>query len=1241
VKILEISGSNLASLRDAFTIPLEQQPFNRDGLFAIRGVTGSGKSTIIDAMCLALYDDTPRFTGQGGAKVGSADQDPKDRLTGTDARGILHRGAGQGWAQVVFRGVDGHRWRARWSVSRSRGRADGRYQSQEMEVEDLDTGYRNAGRKTEVLALIREKVGLSFDQFKRSVLLAQGEFAAFTKADPDARGLLLEAMTGTEIYTRLSVEAQKRSQAELQAQERLAAEREALGLLSDPQRTAMEEQAEAEQNGIAELGLELAALQRGCEWYAHRETFEAQLAQAAGRVEAAGLAVEDALPRRRALEQVEAVQPLRLLQAALAQAEDLKASLEGQAEQAQNGLPGAERAAQEGAAALSSQQELLDQARAAIAAARPELDAARVLDTRIQDGRRRQEEAAGTAAKLEKEALAAEMTCAASGGEAVELAATLRELAGQLEADRSIQSLAQSWSWVEKDLEGFKGARTELAQVTQEQAGLQAQVKTRQALIEKLQGQAAGLEAALSGHQDALAALEQRQAEDPRTTLEADRKQTQARLDLFRRAETILKALHPLLELAEQAAAEAGAQSRTGAQASQAVQAAETEIASLAGRLKEARAALEQVQAAQSLEDRRHQLVPLEPCPLCGALEHPWAAGSPLSGLLDGSRARVQELERQKAGQETARTAALAEAAGAAKAGAKALRDEQGHRAGAIREQNAWAEARQVLAELPEDGGSKAAMTFVQDRIPGLERTLAEVERRAAVLRDLEIQAAQLRTTRDQISKDLKNLTVRVQEADQARQASDLEAVKRGEALANLQARLLSLAAALAPHLDPADQARLQQDPGALLARLTEAVASRRRTEDAQAAASSKAGELAVRLEGQRATAKEKRMAAQGAADSAGTAGQALAEVLQSRQALLQGQPVATVEAALEAARLQAEADLERARGEAQRARAALGELRNTLGILLGQLDQAVQASIAPRQAYFVGLAQWGGDPGQLPALLAWVPEQVQSERKDLQAIVDEQNAARAVLAAHQGALDKHLAAGGPDRSQADLAAALQAGKPLLDARKETLWNLRNALQADDQTRARAAALAEHIREQELRTRLWQEMNTLIGSSSGKTFRSYAQSLTLDALLVYANEQLARLACRYQLQRIPGFDLDIQVIDRDMGDEIRALNGLSGGETFLVSLALALGLSSLSARETPVDSLFIDEGFGSLDSGTLEVALSVLDELQSQGRQVGIISHVDGLASHIPVQVSVEKLGGGRSRVVLPEAGKG
>jgi exonuclease SbcC len=164
----------------------------------------------------------------------------------------------------------------------------------------------------------------------------------------------------------------------------------------------------------------------------------------------------------------------------------------------------------------------------------------------------------------------------------------------------------------------------------------------------------------------------------------------------------------------------------------------------------------------------------------------------------------------------------------------------------------------------------------------------------------------------------------------------------------------------------------------------------------------------------------------------------------------------------------------------------------------------------------------------------------------------------------------------------------------------------------------------------------WQQLSDLIGSASGAKFRTFAQSLTLEQLLGLANLHLAELAPRYQLQRVPGTDLALQVIDRDMGDDIRAVESLSGGESFLVSLALALGLSSLSSHDTRIESLFIDEGFGTLDPESLDTAIASLDALQAAGRQVGVISHVQTLVERIGVQIKVQSMGGGESRIVLP-----
>ncbi|KAA6328612.1 Nuclease SbcCD subunit C, partial [termite gut metagenome] len=162
----------------------------------------------------------------------------------------------------------------------------------------------------------------------------------------------------------------------------------------------------------------------------------------------------------------------------------------------------------------------------------------------------------------------------------------------------------------------------------------------------------------------------------------------------------------------------------------------------------------------------------------------------------------------------------------------------------------------------------------------------------------------------------------------------------------------------------------------------------------------------------------------------------------------------------------------------------------------------------------------------------------------------------------------------------------------------------------------------------------WKKLNEMFGSATGTKFKEMAQGYTLDALLVYSNRHLQQLSGRYLLQRIPD-TLALQVVDMDMLNEVRTVYSLSGGESFLVSLALALGLSSLSSNRMKVESLFIDEGFGSLDRDTLRIAMDTLERLQSQGRKIGVISHVSEITERIHTQIKVVKSTNGKSSIEI------
>lgn len=272
-----------------------------------------------------------------------------------------------------------------------------------------------------------------------------------------------------------------------------------------------------------------------------------------------------------------------------------------------------------------------------------------------------------------------------------------------------------------------------------------------------------------------------------------------------------------------------------------------------------------------------------------------------------------------------------------------------------------------------------------------------------------------------------------------------------------------------------------------------------------------------------------------------------------------------------------------------------------------------------------------------LAKLLATTPEWMAAEHAALQQLVADTAQAHTVLATHRDNLQTH--ATDPGRPADYLTPeALQAELHSLAQRKTAANGLLAAaslaLAQDDQRQSDARQLQAAHASQAAKERVWAQLGELIGSADGKKFRNFAQQLTLDILLGYANLHLKDLARRYRLERIRD-SLGLLVVDQDMGDEVRSVHSLSGGESFLVSLALALGLASLSSHRVRVESLFIDEGFGSLDAEALQVAMDALDKLQSLGRKVGVISHVQDMTERISTRVQVRRMAGGLSRVVV------
>ncbi|MFO1076892.1 MAG: SbcC/MukB-like Walker B domain-containing protein [Planctomycetota bacterium] len=251
-------------------------------------------------------------------------------------------------------------------------------------------------------------------------------------------------------------------------------------------------------------------------------------------------------------------------------------------------------------------------------------------------------------------------------------------------------------------------------------------------------------------------------------------------------------------------------------------------------------------------------------------------------------------------------------------------------------------------------------------------------------------------------------------------------------------------------------------------------------------------------------------------------------------------------------------------------------------------------------------------------------------ELRELEVAVER---ARAALQECARLRREHEAVARPMIEEEDAKGALADARAASDEFGRRLADARANLTLDDRVRLARAEIAPRLLRAEADYAIWAALDDLIGHSDGKTFAVFAQALTLDLLLVEANRRLQELAPRYRLQRNGGRDMDFAVLDLDLGGAVRSLQTLSGGETFLVSLALALALATLAAPRTRVETLFLDEGFGTLDAHNLEIALGALDSLQAAGCQIGIISHVDGIAERIGATVHVVPEGAGRSRV--------
>jgi len=1242
MKILKISGKNLASLAGEFCVDFEQEPLASSGLFAISGPTGAGKTTLLDALCLALYDATPRllkivrgasFLPDVGAETVSA-QDP---------RTLLRRGAGEAWAEVDFVGNDSLRYRARWSVRRSRGKAAGGLQKSAMTLHRMPDMLALGATKTEVTDEIRSRVGLTFDQFTRAVLLAQNEFSAFLKTEENERGELLETLTGSTIYGAISRRAFERYKAEQSAMQQLGARLADHTPLASEARAELEAQCASADAALAVADARQAALEQQLRWHheaarlLHNEgEAEQALGLAQGAADAAG-------ERRQYLDQVDTAQAARPLLGECSRLAHDISSLQQALAAGADELARTVAAQEQALAALALANLRAQEAELAQRAAAPALDLAKALDASIR-------------ALAPSQAKATEARDAAQV--ALDKAVSARQtVTTQLEAIRAAQRDGQAWldqhrHW--EDLAGqwprwdtlFAQAGKAAAQDAHLAVQLEAARLARQA------GTAADAQAS-----DALAATSAQLV-----TLEAKRQQAIAGLAAFdgeqlqrqrqaleQRRNDLALAERTWSELAatrqrlEQARASAAALTASKAGAIAALDAANMQAGALGAALAQAERSLNgaALACADSVVDLRATLADGAPCPVCGSAEHPYQhQNAALHDMLASLRAEVARCRQQVQANIAAQATQRALIAGSEQQLAAATRDAEAMTAARVRFSSTW-ESLALAAEAPSDDSCGAWLANQLDTVKAgsvqLDLT-ARAARAAAAARDAAQRAC------DSIAAE----HAAAQTGANAARAGLASSQAACAALEQQHAQASQGLALLLDQLDaafpgtPAWRAQWQLDPAAFrTAREADMGAWRAQSaQQASGAASLAAQEAEQRASGQR---HEQAQAAQQAA--AAELARIDADVRQKsseRAALWDGRPVAAVEQELRTAIDDARAAVAGAQAASQAALQAETRTREAMahsGARLGSVQAQAQAASASLDAWLAAHPQLQGQ-AQLELLLAHGADWTGAERSALQALTTAAASAATVLAERRSQRQLHLQSAAPDAG-ADPAALATELDTLALQRKQAqaaASALRLQVAQDDVRRASAQSMLEQIDQQRTIELRWGRMNELIGSADGKKFRNYAQQFTLDVLLGYANSHLGQLAKRYRLERVAaasGPSLGLLVRDQDMGGEIRSVNSLSGGESFLVSLALALGLASLSSNRVRVESLFIDEGFGSLDSETLRVAMDALDGLQSMGRKVGVISHVQEMTERIATRILVQPSGGGTSSVTV------
>jgi len=1134
MKILRLRFENINALKNAWQLDFTQAPFDSNGLFAITGATGAGKTSILDAICLALYHQTPRLS------------------ISKKQNQLMTRFTAHCMAEVEFE-VKGQGYRAFWSQKRARNKVDGNLLEPTAELSRVD-GTIIAEKLKTVRSKIAEITGLDFSRFKKSMMLSQGEFAAFLNAPANDRAQLLEQLTGTEIYGDISKHVFENHKTAEQALQLLQAKAQGVNLLSEQEVTDLaKEKAELDQQN-AQLVLKQStyvSLQAYQQLEQTHKKHLAQLDQLTVQIQAAQdnhnikqSTLDKFTAELAAQEHKDAKTTDRLnneivpLDSDISHINQQLIHLNEQVskhQQQYNDAQNKQRIAEDEKASLVNQQQVLKlyleehQGLIKVKEKLPLWQNQLSHLTQINSNR----------SEKSQQVILLEQTC--------------QQLMAKQKQQQSL-----------------------VIENEQQQQKLQAQGNSytvaQQQLIEK--------------NTDLLALVDMSEQNINAQTISGKVNCWQHTNNQYTQALQLAKRNSNLQQEQEQLAKQQQEIAPQLASIKAQLLALRAEFSGLKQQKLDVETLIAQQQTIMALSDHRANLQPEQPCPLCGSLEHP-AISEYQAISLDEQQSRLisinsqlELLETQGKGFATEESQLLAKQ----QVNTDRVNSMAQEQSELVQHFNALALPELSITEVEQITQSLAVFTEQLARLHDFSQNFSEL---AEQIHNVNQQLLTLNQTLGNSQQQAILMTEKLNHAQQ-------DSTNQSKQLAALDAEISSIEISLLTDINttllPAeiiDKHFLNNQNG--LQNLQNQVQEYENKIAEQQQLSSRFIDIE-----QRSTV--------------------VCEQTKQCQSLLTTtqQQVVNFKTQL----------------------LNKNKLRVTVFESLGYTEAKKQSTDFIREE--IKIAQEKAN-----LTLKSLQSDVQASTSQLQQLKGQEQSIKQHISEHEQtklSAEKTLA-DAVDKSQDNLSQlsllsldSIENEITLIAEQSKTqqlaLGKIEQAISYDQQNKIQQQSLFKQIAMQQQALNDLAYLNSLIGSADGAKFRKFAQGLTLNHLVYLANEQLNKLDGRYQLQCQQSDTLALEVLDTWQGDSVRDTKTLSGGESFLVSLALALALSDLVSSKTSIDSLFLDEGFGTLDNDTLEVALDALDNLNATGKMIGIISHVEALKERIAVQVKVEKQSG-------------